>query len=163
MRSMSETAPIDAPESALDIESQWSEMRGTRKTADYWVMPIILLFVGFFLGPFSSLFFTAVVSRFRVDPRAALFLIGLAGTTICLVQAVTVMWGGIWDRSTTYMVRGLINFGCGFACYIVARRYGEQRGYYVSRRTLFITLFVAALIVAAYFAIPPAVLFALGR
>lgn len=145
------------------VAEEWAEANVSDQTKPYWVMPVLILYVGFFLGPFVTLFFTALASRFRVDSRWALFVIGIAGTVLCLTQGVTVLYGSVWERETTYMVRGLINFTCGIACYLVARTNGKARGYYVSRKTLWASLIAAAVVAGLFFALPPKVLFALGR
>lgn len=154
--------------SPFDLETEWPEAKWFDRGASdedregLWILPVFLLYTGFFFGPFVTLLVAVVALKGRVPVRMAAFLTGVAGTAWCLLQGISVFKGPLWSEYALQGTRSAINFAFGIVAYVVIRRIAVH--YFQMTRT---TLFVSAIVVLAggllFVFLPSDILIALGR
>lgn len=161
----------DTPAADLDLENQWSELRSGnwwfgRREGDVrpalWLFPVMLLYTGFFFGPFATAVAAVVTLRGRIDLRAAGIVVGVCGSVWCLLQGLSLYNGAWWSEIELQSMRSGLNFLAGIATYVVIRPAAVRR-YRAAPRTLVITFVAIALAVVAFVIVPSPILVALGR
>lgn len=166
---MSET-PIDID----DLESEWSELRGGGRASWFfgtdadddrpslWFFPVMLLYTGFFFGPFVTALMAAVTVRGRIEMRHAAIAVGACGTAWCLLQGLSIYNGAWWSELELQTMRSALNFAAGIVTYIVIRPPAVAR-FRQSRVTMAISLAVIVLGIVVFLFAPSDILIALGR
>ena len=159
------TSPPDTEQ--FDLDAQWPEARwfghGSGEDREsLWVFPVLLLYTGFFFGPFVTVLAAIFALRGRIGLRQAGILTGVAGTCWCLMQGLSVVYGPLWSEYALQGMRSGLNFVNGITAYILVRRavLPELR---VTRTTVLVSaIFVVAAAVVFMFT-PGRLLIALGR
>ena len=149
------------------LQAEWSELAGWRDGDDgeresLWFFPVLLLYVGFFFGPFVTALAAVFTMRGRIEPRHAAIVVGTCGTAWCLLQGLSVYNGAWWSELALQGTRSAINFAAGIITYIVIRPVAVRR-FRQSSRTLAISVAVVALSLVAFLLLPASALIALGR
>lgn len=147
-----------------EFEAAWDDARRTSDAqyGDLFVFPVLLLYTGFFFGPFMTAVFALVVLRGRMHFRHFAIVLGIAGVAWCLVQGVTAFQSGVWDTFYLQFARSSFNFGAGIATYALVRREAKRR-YRASRATLLRTVLTVIALIGLYFLIPSTTAITLGR
>lgn len=127
-----------------------------------WLPPVVLLYTGFFFGPFITLLTVMLTLRGRVPGRLAAFLTGVAGTAWCLLQGSSLAYGSLWDEITLQSVRSILNFSNGIVAYLAVRRVAAVTQSF-RRSTAVWTVLYVLLMAALFFLLPNNLLVALGR
>lgn len=156
------------PESQpFDLETEWPEARWfDRGVGDeresLWVFPVLLLYTGFFFGPFVTVLAAIFAMRGRIGLRQAGILTGVAGTCWCLMQGLSVVYGPLWSEYALQGMRSGLNFANGITAYVLVRRavLPELR---VTRTTVLASTIFVIVAAAVFIFTPGRVLIALGR
>ena len=128
----------------------------------YYLHPVLVLYTGFFFGPFATAVMAMGVLKGRVPLRSAGLLVGASGLTWCLAQGVTQIYAESWSTFALQFVRSGANFVNGVACYAVV--YKHARGVYGVESTTWRRSMVAIFVMAgAFWVLTSSILFALGR
>lgn len=154
-----------------DLLAEWGELSRPGKwfavAADddrtpAWIMPVLILYVGFFFGPFITLFIAVLAAKGRTSIRRGAIIFGLAGTAWCLLQGVSVFKGGMWSEYQLQMFRSSANFLAGIAMYVTVRPIVVAR-FKTTVLTVFGTLLVALIGTIAFVLLPSRLLIFMGR
>lgn len=153
---------------SFDLESEWPEAkwfgRGSAKTdpEPLWILPVFLLYTGFFFGPFVTLLVAVFALKGRIPARMAAFLTGVAGTAWCLLQGISVMRGPLWSEYALQGVRSASNFAFGIIAYVTVRRLAV-RHFRMTRTTIIVSTIAILIAIGVFFVLPTEILIALGR
>ncbi|MFU8804558.1 MAG: hypothetical protein ACNA8W_12165 [Bradymonadaceae bacterium] len=139
-------------ERALDQE--WSDaqrkaQRDQDESIEAAFSPYLLLYTGFFLGPFVTFLVTLIVVHRRPRLRNVLFLLGVSGATWSVLQGLTWHLHSSWSLFALQAMRTSFNLGLGLFC-ILAVRSWYGRSLVHSRQTIFNTVILAALMVVIF-------------
>ena len=154
-----------------DLEAEWPELGkswffGPQDADDdrriAWFYPVLLLYAGFFFGPFITFVFAVAAVRGRLDLRRAGLLLGVSGTAWCMLQGVSLYNGAWWTEVELQAMRSILNFGAGIVAYIVVRPIAVDR-YRQTPRTLVTTIALIIACAVLFILLPPGFLVALGR
>jgi hypothetical protein len=166
------TTPDDEQREFLsreDFNSLWEDARHRAGldsqpggSKELFIYPILVLYAGFFFGPFGTALMGMATLNWRVPMRLLAIFMGLSGTTWLLVLGVTQMYLGQWTPYELQFARSTLNFLCGMTTYIIMRRTLRET-HSPSRRTLHRTIAATIILVSLYFVIPPSLHITLGR
>lgn len=154
-----------------EFERQWAEARIEAghsgdpfdyPTQGYEFAPILLLYVGLFLGPVAPVIFTLLLLKRRTPLRGILVIASVAVAAWLLLQGATWVFQEDWSTFQLQFVRSVCNFGVGIAAYLIVRTETKD-SHAMTKGTLFNTAVALTLVVAAGFTIPSAWLMVLGR
>ena len=153
----------------FDLESEWPEAkflrtvpRGVGDDESLWLYPVLLLYVGFFFGPFVTVLASVLALKGRISLRHAAILTGVAGTAFCLLQGLSAWYGPTWSEYGLQAMRSAFNFATGIVAYVTVRQTVVKR-LRATRATLVISVVAFAIAAAIFFLTPPQLLVALGR
>jgi len=160
----------EAEDSELDIEAEWAEARvdaglparPNGEVEPLWIFPMLLLYTGFFFGPFVTLLIGVLTLRGHVTVRKAAFLTGVAGTIWCLVQGLSIYFGPAWSQAALQALRSGLNFVFGIVCYAGVRRQASSM-FAVTRKTFVVSALAMLVAAGLFLLIPPEILIAMGR
>lgn len=151
-----------------ELEAEWAELgrapgsAGTEERPTLWIFPVVLLYTGFFFGPFVTVLLSALTLRRQFTPRAAGIILGTAGTAWCLLQGLSLARAAWWTELELQAMRSAFNFLTGVVTYAVVRAPALE-GFRTTPRTLIVTLVVITIALLLFLATPPEILVALGR
>jgi hypothetical protein len=163
----------DDPEfsSKDEFEAQWTSARRRAgfvephipaPSRDLFVFPLLVMYTGFFFGPWGSALMAMHTMGWRVPPRMTVAFIGLAGTFWLAIFGLTSVTAYTWDAFTLQMVRTSLNFVLGLILYTWLKRTLRET-HAPSQKTLARTLATIAALVGLFFAMGPRLLITLGR
>ncbi len=158
----------ESDSATFDLESEWPEAKWFDRSSSnpdreaLWILPVFLLYTGFFFGPFVTLLAAVVALKGRVPVRMAAFLTGVAGTAWCLLQGISVMKGPLWSEYALQGMRSATNFAFGIVAYITVRRLAVHY-FKLTRLTVAVSLAGLTIGVLVFVFTPNDVLIALGR
>jgi hypothetical protein len=162
---------VDDPErdgGAFDLEAEWPEakwFKNRRPESDrepLWILPVFLLYTGFFFGPFVTLLAAVFALKGRIPVRMAAFLTGVAGTAWCLLQGLSVLNGPVWSEYVLQGMRSGSNFAFGIIAYVAVRRVAV-RHFQMTRTTIAVSAGAVVLGGVVFLLLPNEILIALGR
>lgn len=152
-----------------EFESMWTQARRKAGLAgksggsrDLYIYPILILYSGFFFGPFGTALMAVATLKWRVQLRLAGILFGIAGTTWFAIIGFTEFFLPVWGPYELQFGRSTFNFICGVSCYI-AIRLQIRETHTASRQTLHRTIAATIVLVSLFFIIPPSLHLTLGR
>ncbi|MBA2662917.1 MAG: hypothetical protein H0U74_11515 [Bradymonadaceae bacterium] len=149
---------------ALELEREWAEARlqagldprtfeGTRTPTPKAVVapfsPVLLLYSGFFLGPWVTLTVALLARGRRFVLREILIMVGLCGVAWCLIQGSMAL-SDTWSLFHMQLWRSALNFALGLAL-LAALRHWSPTPMVHTRNTYVNTLALAVFILAIYF------------
>lgn len=146
-----------------DLDREWAEARVRAGHAPYAydpsgetpspiaaiVSPFLLLYSGFFMGPWATFAVALLALSQRPTLRFVAFAASLCAAIWLLIQGVTMWLIEGWTLAQIQALRSAINFVLGVVMLFVVR--GWTRGRLVhTRQTLTNTAALAALLIATY-------------
>lgn len=155
----------------FDIEQEWARARvEAGKPADpfdypthgYEFAPILLLYLGLFLGPFGPFAFTLLLLKRLTPLRGALVIGSVAIAAWLLLQGSTWVFQEEWTTFQLQLTRSVCNFGAGLAAYLVVRR-ATRKSHIMTKGTIFNTAIALSVVVVVSFIVPRPWLMVLGR
>ncbi|GEM_PF-5086179 len=129
----------------------------------YWIMPMALFYSGFFAGPFFTLIIAALATKLKLEARLGLFLIGAAGTTWCILQAITVLYSSTSLPMTIHIARSVLNLVFGAISFRIVQQWGQKEGYFSGKKTHIITICVGVISGILFLFPPSKIMMAIGR
>lgn len=169
---MSEAASLDEPSAPTDLEAEWSELGGRSwfgGAADkddgrpsLWFFPVLLLYVGFFFGPFATALGAVFTMRFRIELRTGAIVLGGCGAAWCLLQGWSLFNGAWWSELELQSMRSAVNFAAGILTYLVVRPAAVTR-FRQTLRTLGTSTVIILVGVVVFVLTPSSLLVAMGR
>lgn len=154
-----------------EFEEQWTSARqraGMRNphhaepSRDLFVFPLLIMYTGFFFGPWGSALMAMHTLGWRVPPRMTVAFIGLAGTFWLVIFGITTATAHTWEAFTLQMVRTSLNFVLGVILYTWLRTTLRET-HTPSRNTVLRTLVTVAVLVGLFFVMGSRLLITLGR
>jgi len=152
-----------------EFESMWTQARDkaglTGKSGgsrELYIYPILILYSGFFFGPFGTALMAMATLKWRVPLRLAGILFGIAGTSWFAIIGFTEYFLPVWGPYELQFGRSTFNFLCGVSSYLVIRLQIRET-HSASRRTLHRTIAATMVLVSLFFIIPPSLHLTLGR
>ncbi len=164
------TEVVEPPES-FDIEAEWASGRVEAgfsadpfdyPTAEYEFSPVLLLYIGLFLGPFSPFLFAALLLKKLLTARGALIMLSVGTASWLALQGLTWALSEQWTPFMLQFMRSGLNFVAGLAAYFVVRGI-TKKTHVQSKATIFNTAIALAVAIAVFFMIPKPWLMVLGR
>lgn len=162
------SAPVEESE-PFDLEAEWPEAKflrsrpgGLGDEESLWLYPVLLLYAGFFFGPFVTVLVSVIALKGRISLRHAAILTGVAGTAWCLLQGISAWQGPVWSEYALQAMRSSFNFAVGIVAYVSVRQTVVKR-LYATRTTLIVSVVLFGIGAAIFLLTPPNVLVALGR
>lgn len=155
----------------IDLAAEWSELTegrgwfrgsGDSSRGSQWFFPVLLLYTGFFFGPFITVFAAVFALKGRISVRHAALLVGIAGTAWCLLQGISILKGASWSEYELQGMRSTFNFIVGIVAYITVRK-PVVRMYRPTRVTVIISTVAILFCAVVFLLIPSDLLIAMGR
>lgn len=154
-----------------EFEAEWAEARdragvpdprAPKPSHDLFVFPLLILYTGFFFGPWGTALMALHVRAWRASARDAGVFLGLAGLFWLAITGATQLFGGQWTTFGLQVARTSLNFVFAAGLYAHTRK-ALRETHYPSPSTIRRTLATAAVLVGAFFVIGAPTLIALGR
>ncbi len=152
-----------------EFEEMWTQARHraglqgkSGPSRELFIYPILVLYAGFFFGPFGTALMAMATLKWRVPLRQAAIFTGLAGTTWFIILGVTEYYLGRWSAFELQFARSTLNFLCGMSIYTILRLYIRET-HSAAKLTLHRTIAATIVLVALFFIISPTMHITLGR
>lgn len=156
---------------AEEFGQQWARARAEAghapdpfdyPTHGYEFAPVLLVYVGLFVGPLAPVVFTILLLKRQTPLRGMLIISSVAIVAWLLLQGLTWGFHEEWATFQLQFARSACNFAAGLAAYFVVRKV-TKNSHTMTKGTLFNTAVALAVVIAVALMVPRPWLMVLGR